>query len=89
MQVTGTGYADPKFSGGVDDGDQQANWYKGDARITFTDVVPQPGKDFVWVCGDITADVVGAQKPPPGAYTPIDVPGRFVGSFMAEWYPNG
>jgi hypothetical protein len=88
VEVVGTGYEDIKFGGGLDRGDDRVSWYKGNAQISFTGVVPRPGKKYVWVCGDLTADLIGAKEPPPGSWTPIDVPGTFTGKFMAEWYPN-
>lgn len=63
--------------------------YAGTVRIRFTDVVDRPGKPYQWVCGEISADLVGMKDPPRGSTQRwIDVPGRFTGTFRAEWYPN-
>jgi len=89
--ITDSGFYDiPQIGGGVNDHDRDpkndVNWHSGEVHIVFTQVRPQAGKSFTWVCGTIEANLVGHKRPPEGSFTPIPIPATFSGRFWAEWY---
>jgi hypothetical protein len=91
VEVHDGGYTDASIGGRADGekGRETVNWKSGTVRIRFTAVEEQPGKDFLWVCGEITADLVGVKDPPPGGVYPVEVPATFEGRFRAEWHAEG
>ncbi len=85
VSVSDGGMTDFDIGGGVDD-PESVGWLSGDAQITWSKVVPRPGKPFSWVCGTLSATLVGIKEPPPGSATPVQVPATFSGRFWAEWH---
>ncbi len=82
------GLLDGKIGGSVDQlkgGRNATNWFRGAAELRFDVVKPQEGKPFQWVCGTISARLVGLYQTS-GDVLPVEVLGDFEGSFRAEWY---